>query len=190
KTNKKTDKKQEKDYSEEEQKYLLKLARDTIEYAFKNNGQIMPINNVPDKFKEKRGIFVTIHKNKKLRGCIGYIETVEKIYKAVQNNALAAAFEDNRFTPLLKKELSDIKIEISILTIPKKTILTDIKPNIDGVILQQNNNQATYLPQVWKNVTNPEEFYSSLCTKAGLQADCYTNPKTEFYKYQAEAFSE
>ncbi len=178
------------EYSEEDRKYLLKLARDTIEYAFENNGQLMPLNTVADKFKEKRGVFVTLHKDEKLRGCIGYIEAVEEIYKAVQNNALSAAFNDSRFNSLEEKELKDCELEISILTIPKKTTLLEIKPNIDGVILRQGHDQATYLPQVWEGINGPAEFYGSLCIKAGLQADCYTDEETEFYKYQAEVFSE
>jgi len=178
------------EYSQEEREYLLKLARDTIDYAFKNGGKLMPLENIPDKFKEKRGVFVTLHKESKLRGCIGYIEAVEEIYKAVQSNALSAAFKDHRFNPLEEKELKDCEIEISILTVPQKTELAKIKENIDGVIIKQGRNQATYLPQVWEDISGPAEFYGSLCIKAGLQADCYTDPETEFYKYQAEVFYE
>jgi len=150
----------------------------------------MPAKDIPNKLKEKRGVFVTLHKKNKLRGCIGYIEAVEEIYKAVQANALSAAFNDPRFNPLEKNELADCEIEISILTVPEKTSLEKIKANIDGVILKQDNNQATYLPQVWEDINSSAEFYGSLCMKAGLQADCYTDPETEFYKYQAEVFSE
>jgi len=173
-----------------ERKYLLKLARDTIDYAFENNGELMPIKNVADKFKEKRGVFVTLHKDGKLRGCIGYIEPIEKLYLAVQSNALSAAFNDPRFNSLGKKELKYCEIEISILTVPEKTELKKIQEGIDGVILKQDNNQATYLPQVWEDVAGPGEFYGSLCIKAGLQADCYTDPETKFYKYRAEVFKE
>jgi MEMO1 family protein len=178
------------EYSQSERDYLLKLARDTINYAFENNGKLMPVQDIPNKLKEKRGVFVTLHKEGKLRGCIGYIEAVEEIYKAVQSNALSAAFNDPRFNPLAEEELSDCEIEVSVLTVPQKTELTKIKENVDGVILRQGNNQATYLPQVWKDISGPAEFYGSLCIKAGLQADCYTDPETEFYKYQAEVFNE
>ena len=179
-------------YSDRDRQYLLKLARDTIEYAFENNGKQMPIDDkkMTDKFKEKRGVFVTLHKNKKLRGCIGYIQPIEELYRAVQKNALSAAFDDPRFNPLEKDELINCEIEISILSVPEKTTLNNIQPNIDGVILKQESNQATYLPQVWEAVAGSGEFYGSLCIKAGLQADCYTDEETEFYKYQAEVFKE
>ncbi len=183
-------KEQENNYSTEEMAYLLKLARDTIQYAFENNGKIMPLENIPEKFKEKRGVFVTLHKQGKLRGCIGYIQPIEKLYQAVQNNVLSAALNDPRFNPLEKNELIDCEIEISVLSVPEKTTLNEIQENIDGVILKQGLNQATYLPQVWEDINGPAEFYGSLCIKAGLQADCYTDEETEFYKYQAEVFHE
>ncbi len=89
-----------------------------------------------------------------------------------------------------ENELKDCKIEISILSVPQETELEKIEENIDGVILKQGMNQATYLPQVWKNISGPAEFYGSLCIKAGLQPDCYTDPETQFYKYQTEVFNE
>ena len=179
-------------YSNKERQYLLKLARDTIKYAFENKGKTMPVDKkeLSDKFKEKRGVFVTLHKNGQLRGCIGYIEPIEKLYLAVQNNALSAAFNDSRFSPLKEKELDDCEIEISILTVPQETKLSEIKPRIDGVILKQGLNQSTYLPQVWESIGDAQEFYSSLCMKAGLSMNCYNDPDTKFYKYQAEIFHE
>lgn len=84
-----------------DKKFLLNLARNTIDYAFKNKRKLMPIdeNEIPENLKEKRGVFVTLNENNSLRGCIGYIEPIEKLYKAVQLNALSAAFEDTRFSP-------------------------------------------------------------------------------------------
>ncbi len=180
------------EYTLEEHNYLLNLARNTIKYAFENNGRLLPVSadSIPLKLKEKRGVFVTLYKNDKLRGCIGYIQPVEEIYKAVQNNALSAAFNDSRFDVLSASELAECKIEISILSVPQLTSLLEIRENIDGVVLKQDAYQATYLPQVWQDISGPAEFYGSLCLKAGLQADCYTDPETEFYKYQAEVFTE
>lgn len=172
--------------------FLLSLARNTIDYAFKNSGKLMPIeeSEIPENLKEKRGVFVTLNENNKLRGCIGYIEPIEKLYKAVQLNALSASFEDTRFNPLSQDELKDVTIEISILTIPKETGFKDIRKNIDGVVLRQGNRGATYLPQVWENIEDEEEFFGSLCQKAGLDWDCYKEKETQFFTYEAEVFSE
>lgn len=179
--------------------FLLTLARNTIDYAFKNGGsprhdgaKLMPIdeNSIPENLKENRGVFVTLNKNNKLRGCIGYIEPIERLYKAVQLNALSASFEDMRFNPLSQDELKDVTIEISILTIPKETEFENIRKNIDGVVLRQRNGGATYLPQVWENVSDEDEFFGSLCQKAGLDWNCYKDSDTKFFTYQAEVFSE
>lgn len=179
-------------YSENDKKFLLNLARNTIDYAFKNKGKLMPIEEteIPENLKEKRGVFVTLNENEKLRGCIGYIEAIEKLYKAVQLNALSASFEDTRFSPLSENELKNVKIEISILTIPENCEFKDIRKDIDGVVLKNGRYGATYLPQVWENVSDEEEFFGSLCNKAGLEWNCYKDENTKFSTYQAEVFSE
>ena len=187
-----TEENKNENYSEDNKKFLLNLARNTIDYAFKNSGKLMPIdeNQIPDNLKEKRGVFVTLNENEKLRGCIGYIEPIEKLYKAVQLNALSASFDDPRFSPLSENELKDVKIEISILTVPEETGFENIRQNIDGVVLQNGRSGATYLPQVWENVTGTDEFFGSLCQKAGLDWNCYKDKNTKFSTYQAEVFSE
>jgi AmmeMemoRadiSam system protein A len=170
----------------------LSLARDTIDYAFKNSAKMLPIdeNTIPENLKQKRGVFVTLNENNNLRGCIGYIEPIEKLYKAVQLNALSASFEDTRFSPLLEKELKDVKIEISILTVPQETEFKNIKKNIDGVVLKNGRYGATYLPQVWENVSDEGEFFGSLCQKAGLDWNCYKEKETKFSTYQVEILRE
>lgn len=179
-------------YSNEDKKYLLNLARNTIDYALKNNGELMKVDEdkIPKNLKQKRGVFVTLNKYDKLRGCIGYIEAIEKLYKAVQLNAISAAFEDTRFSPLSQDELKDIKIEISVLTVPQKVEFDEIRKDIDGVVLKNGKYGATYLPQVWENVTDADEFFGSLCQKAGLDWNCYEDNDTKFFTYQVEVFSE
>ena len=132
----------------------------------------------------------SLNEDEKLRGCIGYIEPIEKLYKAVQLNALSAAFDDPRFSPLSENELKNVKIEISILTIPNECEFKNIKQNIDGVVLKNGRNGATYLPQVWEDIESEEEFFGSLCNKAGLEWNCYKDKNTKFSTYQAEVFSE
>ena len=175
-----------------DKQFLLTLARNTIDYAFKNNGKMMPVdeNSIPGNLKEKRGVFVTLNEDEKLRGCIGYIEPIEKLYKAVQLNALSASFDDPRFSPLSSNELKNVKIEISILSIPQETNFENIRKNIDGVVLKNGRYGATYLPQVWENINSEEEFFGSLCQKAGLEWNCYKDENTKFSTYQAEVFSE
>ncbi|MBI5221929.1 MAG: AmmeMemoRadiSam system protein A [Candidatus Magasanikbacteria bacterium] len=183
--------------------FLLKLARRTLERYFASGRAMDSHFHGNDKegtsleLKEKRGTFVTLHKHGELRGCIGHIEPVQEIYKDVIDNTLAAAFEDTRFLPLEADELPEIKIEISVLTQPRELkyssvddLLVKLTPLRDGVIIRKGYRGATYLPQVWEDLFNKEEFLSSLCQKAGLPADEWKSGNLQVFTYQAEVFSE
>ncbi|MCX5719150.1 MAG: AmmeMemoRadiSam system protein B [Nitrospirae bacterium] len=99
----------------EEKKILHHIARSSIEGRLTGEA---PPNLAPpsDRLQEKRGVFVTLKRQGRLRGCIGYIRPYKPLYQAVSEMALAAAFQDRRFSPLKKEELKDLEIEISVLT--------------------------------------------------------------------------
>lgn len=186
--------------TKQSQKFFLNLARHTLEHFF-TTGQTMDFrlcgNDIDDELKEKRGTFVTLTKHGQLRGCIGHIEPVQEIYKDVIDNVLSAAFQDFRFGPLRQEELSDVEIEISVLTLPQKLeysspedLLEKLQPLHDGVIIQKGRYGATYLPQVWEDLSDKEEFLSSLCQKAGLSSDEWRKGELRVQTYQAEVFSE
>ena len=176
-------------YTHEEKKELLALARQTLENYFETN-QILESNIINKKFKEFRGVFVTLNKSGRLRGCIGNLEPSLPLAKAIQNNVLAAAFDDDRFLPLEPSELEKIKIEISILTLPEDDLPENIFRLRRGAILGRGNRQATYLPQVWNELPDYNLFFTSLCQKAGLPGDCWQKTGTKILSYQAIVFSE
>jgi len=126
-------------------------------------------------------VFVTLttDSHKKLRGCIGSLQAYQPLYKDIITNAQAAALRDPRFTPLTIEEFKNVKIEVSVLSKPKTIIYTDVKdlknkiiPLKDGIILKYQDKQATYLPQVWKDLPHFNTFFSSLCKKANLESNC------------------
>lgn len=170
-----------------EKEYLLKIARATLVQRLVE-GEVFEPQTTNQHLWQKRGVFVTLTKSGQLRGCIGYIEPIEPLIIAVRDNVLSAA-NDPRFMPVTAPELEKIKIEISILSVPEPVELKDIKKG-DGVIIRKGVNNATYLPQVWKALPKKDEFFGTLCQKAGLEADCYKGKDLEFYRYQAEVFSE
>ena len=188
--------------TEQEGKTLLDIARTSISRKLntvvkdeKNKKAYEKSKNTI--FYEKRGIFVTLHKNGSLRGCIGTLEPVETIIEGVKNNAINAAFKDTRFSPVKKDELSQIDIEISILTKPEKLEYTDhndllskLKPYIQGIIIKKNNHKATFLPQVWSQLSDAKEFLSHLCQKAGLVSNEWKNGNLEIMTYQVQDFNE
>lgn len=182
----------------EEKKFLLTLARRTLElYLEKKTLPEIDWEKVSPLLREKRGCFVTLEKQHRLRGCIGHLQPREPLIKAVLQNAVNAAVRDHRFPPVTREELDDLSIEISMLTVPKllehngpEDLLAKLVPERDGVILKNSYHQSTYLPQVWKQLPQKEEFLSRLCLKGGGRADCWKDPKTEIYIYRAQVFSE
>src|SRR4030042_3851413 len=152
------------EFKQDERKQLLQLARKALNYYFEKEKPLKILGSeIPGKFLDKRGCFVTLTKGKDhaLRGCIGNIQPHKTLYEAVADNALNAAIQDWRFSPVTKNELKDIQIEISVLTIPKKLefsspddLLAKIRPGIDGVYLFYGNKNSTYLPQVWEKLSD------------------------------------
>ena len=175
----------------EEKKILLQLARTSIENKLgKDNNFEIPDNEF---LQMERAVFVTLHKNGQLRGCIGHMQARMPLYKAVAEMAVSAAFEDPRFPQVIAEEMGNIEIEISVLS-PMKRIYdhTKIRMGIDGVWIQKGFYSGVYLPQVaLETGWDRETFLRSLCSsKAGLPADAYKDPNTEIYIYQVEKISE
>ena len=146
---------------------------------------------------ELRGCFVTLHKHGQLRGCIGTIEPVYPLAEGVERNAQNAAFRDPRFRPLGAKELKEIDIEVSVLTVPETIHFTDgedlkskLIPNVHGVILSRGMHRSTFLPQVWAQLPDKEQFLQRLCLKGGMPAQAWQDPETTVQVYQAEVFGE
>ncbi len=183
--------------TDEDRKSLLKLARTAIEAEIQAGSKIRRPKEIAPGLKEKRGCFVTLHKNGILRGCIGTIEPVRSLVFNVEENALNAAFHDPRFPAVEMDELPAIDIEISVLTVPEKLDFKDgkdlikkLKPKIHGVILSQGWQSATFLPQVWDQLPDREDFLEHLCQKGGMGKECWKDRETTVKVYKAEYFSE
>jgi AmmeMemoRadiSam system protein A len=174
-----------------EQEVLLSIARRVIE-GYVRNG-IMPATDVKEKnLLEKRGAFVTLTKNGSLRGCIGYIQPVTPLYKAVSDMVIAASTRDPRFSPVAQGELKDIHIEISVLS-PLRLIAdtNEIEIGKHGLYMTRGNNSGLLLPQVaTQQGWNREEFLRQTCVKAGLPAQAWKDKSTQIYTFSAQIFSE
>ncbi len=182
------------DLSQEDKDFLITLARNALNKAVKGEEPPSP-SQIPENGKQVCGCFVTITKKGQLRGCIGYIEGVKPLYQAIIDNAKNSALSDPRFPNVIPDELTDIKIEVSVLTKPvpiefenKDDLLSKIIPNVDGIILKKGYNQSTYLPQVWEQLPHKVMFLEQLALKAGLGRDEWEN--AQFQKYQAIHFEE
>lgn len=174
-------------------KSLLFLARDAL-IKYLEEKEVKPSDEVKKKYSNKQACFVTLTKKGKLRGCIGSLYPRQELWKDVIENSISAGFRDSRFLPLEEKELSKIKIEISVLSIPKKLefkspedLLKKLNSNY-GVILQKRMNSATFLPQVWEQIPNKQSFLEQLSLKAGLSRDAWKT--AEIWVYEVEKIKE
>jgi AmmeMemoRadiSam system protein A len=159
-------------YTLEEKKELLQLARKTIENYLDKGKKEYPQTDNP-KFSEKRGVFVTLHKKGDLRGCIGYPLPTKPLIEAVVDNAISSAAEDYRFSPVTAEELENIDIEISVLTVPQKVkSYEDVVVGRDGIIISKSFMKGLLLPQVpVEQGWDLEQYISWGCRKAGLPED-------------------
>ena len=163
----------------EEGQILLQLARAAIAKKLGLAAQDLPRSD----WLEKPGAtFVTLHLHGELRGCIGSLEAKRPLIDDVQNNALASAFRDPRFVPLGKEEFADVVIEVSLLGKSEpihfhdeQDAVAQLNPGKDGVILEYGLHRATFLPQVWSQLPDPQKFLARLKEKAGLSADFWSD---------------
>ncbi len=147
--------------------------------------------------EEEGASFVTLTTSgERLRGCIGSIIAHQKLYEDIIHNAKSAAMYDPRFPSLAQKEFDDIAVEVSILSEPElldydsiDDLKLKIRVGIDGVVLKHSVYQATFLPQVWEQLPTFELFFSHLCQKAGMEADCLSRIP-EILTYQVEEYKE
>jgi len=176
------------EYSKEDGIKLLKLARESIEENFSGK---KPEKLEGKQFKQARGVFVTLNKKNELRGCIGFPYPNYPIVEAVYQAAKQAAFSDPRFPQLKEEELKDIKIEISILTIPQECEVKDVKVGRDGLMCNYLGYQGLLLPQVaTENKFDRIKFLECLCNKAGLPDNSWQNKNFKLFKFQCQIFKE
>jgi nicotinate (nicotinamide) nucleotide adenylyltransferase len=171
---------------------LLKIARDSIEYWLLHK-RFMPLGGMifSDRLKTPCGAFVTLHKESRLRGCIGRFGETEPLFKIVQEMAVSAAFNDNRFNPVVKEEMESIDIEISVLT-PLKRIFSidDFELGKQGIYIKTDFRSGTFLPQVAHDTNWSKEEFMGHCArdKAGIGWDGWKT--ADLFTYEALLFGE
>lgn len=182
--------------NKEEQAILLALASKSIHYGLRHGRSLeVSTESYSRALREKRVTFVTLHFDGKLRGCIGTLEAHRPLVNDVAENAYAAAFRDYRFSPIANDEAQQLQLHISILSPPQpltilseQDLLAQLRPSVDGVILEEDEKRATFLPAVWETLPDPKEFIRHLKQKAGM-ADNYWSKRIKISLYQSFSFS-
>ncbi len=190
------------DFTVLEGKFLIQIARRAIIEFIRHGVKITYPTDTPQKLLQKAGVFVTLNTFSegvcRLRGCIGYAEPLFPIIEATIKSAINAAVKDPRFNPLHEEEISDIIVEVSILTPPELISSSDalnykkiIRIGQDGLIIERGWKKGLLLPQVpieWR--WDVEEFLAQICFKAGLSPDMWMVEGTRIFRFQAIVFQE
>ena len=174
--------------SSDEKRMLKKIAYESIKDSLEGKG-ISRLSHLTDNLLAKCGAFVSLHKQNRLRGCIGHFGEDVPLHEIVAEMARAAAFEDPRFVPVSHEELDDIDIEISVLT-PMRRIqsLDEFEMHRHGIYIRKGYRSGTFLPQVADEVNWTKEEFVSHCAqdKAGLGWEGWRD--AELYVYEAIVF--
>ncbi len=140
--------------------------------------------------------FVTLTQQGKLRGCIGSLEAHRALGRDVRENALAAAFRDPRFAPLAVEEFEATRVEVSLLTPAvamsfrdEADFMAQLRPGVDGIVLQYGHHRSTFLPQVWESLPEPQQFMQQLKRKAGLPPN-FWHEEVSIARYEVTKWKE
>lgn len=180
-----------------EREQLLQIARQSIRNGLHEGDMLeVALHELSDVLTSRLGVFVTLTQQDVLRGCIGSMQSSEPLAQSVADSAHGAAFHDPRFPQLAEHELDQVRIEISILSpmeplaaANRSELLSSLRAEVDGLLLQDRHYQSTFLPKVWEQLPDPEEFLNHLLAKAGLPTDHWSKT-LQFYRYHTISFSE
>jgi AmmeMemoRadiSam system protein A len=181
--------------SREDRERLREVAEASIRAGLETG---MPLDPDPEEYplrlREPGATFVTLNLAGSLRGCVGSFEAHRPLLEDVARNAFSAAFRDYRFSPLSRDDLAGLEIHISLLT-PlsplaaenRQELIRLLRPGVDGLLLEDPPHRATFLPQVWQALPDPDDFLRELLRKAGLSPDHWSDTMI-FSRYEVEEF--
>ena len=180
---------------EHERQILLQVAADSVRHGLEKGTSLkIQVTDYPAALQQPGASFVTLTIQHQLRGCVGMLQPTRPLVEDVAHNAYSAAFEDTRFPPLSAAEYDQLAYHISILNPPEPMefesetdLLAQLRPGIDGVILEDRGRRATFLPSVWESLPRAVDFLRHLKMKAGLSPDYWSN-SLQVQHYTVEEF--
>jgi uncharacterized protein len=183
-------------FTDYQQQTLLQIAKNSIQNGLKFQAPLpVQIEEYSGILIQQRACFVTLNKQQQLRGCIGSLQAYRPLVIDISNNAYAAAFSDPRFPALQQVEFKQLEFHISILEpaepmsfTSEEDLLSQIRPNIDGLILSDQGKKGTFLPSVWQSLTTTKDFWQQLKRKAGLPINHWSDTLM-VERYSTESFS-
>lgn len=179
--------------TQHERTVIHELARASVEFGL-HHGVTMPCaeQDFPPRLREPRATFVTLRHGGALLGCIGTLRAHRPLVRDVVHNSFHAAFSDPRFPPLTAAQLPNLDVHVSILStlIPLDTgsateLLAQLRPGIDGLVIEDGPAAATFLPVMWERLPDPRDFLQALQEKAELPVDAWS-VTLRAYRYTVE----
>ncbi len=178
-----------------ERQTLLQVAAESVRHGLDTGKPLkVKLTDYSPVLQQDGASFVTLTIQQQLRGCVGMLKPTRPLVEDVAKNAYSAAFEDTRFSPLRAAEYAQLKYHISILN-PAEPIefdsesdlLQQLRPGVDGLILEDRGRRATFLPSVWESLPKAVDFLRHLKMKAGLAPD-YWSSSLKAQRYSVEEF--
>jgi AmmeMemoRadiSam system protein A len=176
--------------SDDERKAILELARQGVFHAVRHE---RPLSTFPTTgvFAERRGLFVTLHVNKKLRGCIGVVEAHTTLGESLARCAADAALHDPRFSRMRPEEMEGLEIEVSLLSPLYPVHPSQVEIGTHGLLVERGQRRGLLLPQVaLEHGLSREQFLGETCAKAGLPREAWKDAETKLYGFECEILAE
>lgn len=176
----------------EERTLLVDIARRSVERLVRDRERWRPqVEELPDALRRPGGVFVTLHADGRLRGCVGRLASTGPLGVTAAEVARSAATDDPRFAPVAPHELDQLTYAVSVLT-PAEPLDVEsyeelgrtVRPGIDGLLVESGRHRATLLPSVWDDLPRVPAFLEALWRKAGLRPGAWP-PGTTVARYTA-----
>lgn len=164
---------------------LVSLAKETVEQYTKTGKVVKPPADLIPEMSGRAGVFVSLKKKGELRGCIGTFQpTTENVAREIIQNAVSAATQDPRFSPVAEKELDDIEYSVDVLSEPEKIISKrDLDPRKYGVIVKSGNRKGLLLPDL-EGVDTVDDQISIATMKAGI----FIGEEIELFRFEVKRY--
>ena len=174
---------------------LLELIWQVIDQGLTRGRLVLPQPPESEALLTPAACFVTLHKADELRGCIGRVDASDPLWQCACENAYSAAFKDRRFAPLQDDERDALNLEISILSplVPidnqgEGALRSTLRPNVDGLLMDDGQRRALFLPSVWQSLPAPRDFVDALKQKGGWPQD-YWRDSITLHRFTTEVIS-
>lgn len=182
-------------YDQDERQQLQKIAQQSILHGLKKGSPlVVDPQTYTAHLQESRATFVTLNLNHTLRGCIGTLSAHQPLVCDIAHNAYSAAFSDPRFPSMTEAEYPLLHYHISILSesapmtfSSEQELIDQLRPGVDGLILQDGFHRGTFLPSVWEQLPEREDFLNHLKQKAGLASNHWSTT-VQISRYTVESF--